>query len=127
MAGGEAAELPVNGSLSNASIDRLACLLRHWSWADEAMARFEEQLAGGWEYDDEPVADHPFGAYYHWCALLCGLSEAALEHGLLSTLQLDAIRQDLEVVSLGCAHVASAGGDPGIAGGASAYRGSFPR
>jgi hypothetical protein len=42
------------------------------------------------------VADHPFGSYYHWCALLCGFSEAALEHGLLSTLQLDAICRDLE-------------------------------
>ena len=60
------------------------------------MARFEQELAGGWENDEDPVADHPFGAYYHWCALLCGFSEAALEHGLLSTLQLDAIRQDLE-------------------------------
>ena len=48
-------------------------------------------------YDEDLVADHPFGAYYHWCALLCGFSEAALEHGLLSTLQLDAIRRDLEV------------------------------
>ena len=95
MAGVEAAEIS-HGSLSNASIDRLACLLRHWSWADEAMARFEQQLAGDWECDDEPVADRPFGAYYHWCALLCGLSEAALEQGLLSTLQLDAIRLDLE-------------------------------
>jgi hypothetical protein len=28
--------------------------------------------------------------------LLCGFSEAALEHGLLSNLQLDAIRRDLE-------------------------------
>jgi len=96
MARVEAAVLPATELLSNASVDRLACLLRHWRWADEAMARFEQQLAGGWEYDDDPGADHPFGAYYHWCALLCGLSEAALEHGLLSTLQLDAIRQDLE-------------------------------
>jgi hypothetical protein len=96
MAGVEAAKIS-RGSLSNASIDRLACLLRHWSWADEAMARFEQQLAGDWECDDEPVADRPFGAYYHWCALLCGLTEAALEHGLLSTLQLDAIHQDLEM------------------------------
>src|SRR5215472_1953839 len=24
------------GSLRNASMDRLACLLRHWTWADEA-------------------------------------------------------------------------------------------
>jgi len=96
VARGKAAEAPVNGSLSNASADRLICLLRHWTWADEAMARFEQELADGWEYDEDPVADHPFGAYYHWCALLCGFSEAALEHGLLSTRQLDAIRQDLE-------------------------------
>jgi hypothetical protein len=40
--------------------------------------------ANGWEYDDDPLGDHLFGAYYHWCALLCGFSEAALEHGLLS-------------------------------------------
>jgi hypothetical protein len=86
----------VTGSLSNASVDRLICLLRHWTWADEAKARFEGELAGGSEYDEDPIADHPFGAYYHWCGLLCGLSEAALEHGLLSTLQLDAIRRDLE-------------------------------
>jgi hypothetical protein len=87
---------PVNGSLKNASLDRLVCLLRHWTWADEAMLRFERELADGWDFDEDPVADHPFGAYYHWCALLCGFSDAALEHGLLSTLQLDAIRQDLE-------------------------------
>src|SRR5262245_16418531 len=42
------------------------------------------------------MSDHPFGAYYHWCALLCGFSDAALEHGLLTPQQLDAIRQDLE-------------------------------
>src|SRR5580765_1845360 len=96
MARGKAAELPVNGSLNNASVDRLTCLLRHWTWADEAMARFERELAAGWEYDDDPVADHPFGSYYYWCALLCGFSEAALEHGLLSMRQLDAIRRDLE-------------------------------
>src|SRR4029079_11119263 len=85
-----------SGSVRNGSGDRLACLLRHWTWADEAMARFEQEVAGGWEDDEDPVADHPFGAYYHWCALLCGFSEAALEQGLLSTLQLDAIRWDLE-------------------------------
>jgi hypothetical protein len=92
------AELGANGSLRAASVDRLACLLRHWAWADEAMQRFEEELADGWKYDEDPVADHPFGSYYHWCALLCGFSEAALEHGLLSPLQLEAIRRDLEVV-----------------------------
>ena len=90
------AETPVKGSLSNASIDRLACLLRHWTWADEAMARFERELADEGNYDEDPVADHPFDAYYYWCALLCSLGEAALEHGLLSTVQLDAIRRDLE-------------------------------
>src|SRR6476661_8215527 len=93
---GNAAEMPVSGSPRNASVDRLTCLLRHWTWADEAKTRFEQELAGGWEYDEALAADHPFGAYYHWCALLCGLSEAALEHALLSTLQLDAIRQDLD-------------------------------
>jgi hypothetical protein len=77
-------------------MNRLACLLRHWTWAGEALAHFERQLADGWEYDEEPLADHPFGAYYHWCALLCGFSEAALEHGLLSGLQLEALRPDLE-------------------------------
>jgi hypothetical protein len=85
-----------NGSLRDASVDRLACLLRHWTWADEAMGRFEQELAGGWVYGEDPVADHPFGSYYHWCALLCGFTEAALQHGLLSTFQLDAIREDLE-------------------------------
>ena len=88
---------PGNGSLREASVDRLTCLLRHWTWADEAMQRFEQELTGGWEYDEDLTADHPFGSYYHWCALLCGFSEAALEHGLLSRAQLDAIRRDLEV------------------------------
>ena len=97
MAHRKAAEIPVNGSLSNASADRLSCLLRHWTWADEARARFEQELTDGWDDDEQPGADHPFGAYYHWCALLCGFSEAALEHGLLSALQLDAIRRDLEI------------------------------
>jgi hypothetical protein len=89
-------ELLVNGSLRSATGDRLACLLRHWTWADEAMARFEQELAGGWEYDEDPLADHPFGAYYHWSALLCGFGEAALEQELLTPRQLDAIRADLE-------------------------------
>ena len=96
MARGHAAELAVNGSLSNASVDRLACLVRHWTWANEAMARFDQELADDVGYDEDAAADHPFGAYYHWCALLCGFSEAALEHGLLSTSQLEAIRRDLE-------------------------------
>ncbi len=86
----------VDGSLQGASAERLACLLRHWTWADEARARFERELADGWSYDEQPVADHPFGSYYHWCALLCGFGEAALEHGLLSSRHWDAIRLDLE-------------------------------
>ena len=91
-----ASDISMNGSLRNASVDRLACLVRHWTWADEALARFEQELAGGWEYDEDPIANHPFGAYYHWCALLCGFCDAALDQGLLSTSQLDAIRSDLE-------------------------------
>ena len=90
-------DAPLNGSLKGASFNRLACLCRHWTWADDAMKQFERKMANGWEYDDDPRADHLFGAYYHWCALLCGFSEAALEHGLLSTLQLDAVRRDIEV------------------------------
>src|ERR687898_726593 len=85
-----------NGTLNGASINRLACLVRHWIWANEAMERFERELARGWVYDDDPPADHLFGAYYHWCALLCGFSEAALEHRLLSEAQLDTLRPDLE-------------------------------
>jgi len=91
-----ATSTPTNGSLSDASLDRLACLLRHWTWADEAMATFDRELANGWDYDDDPMADHPFGAYYRWCALLCAFGEAAIDHGLLSLLQLEPIRQDLE-------------------------------
>ena len=84
-------------SLSGASRDRLACVLRHWVWADEALTRFERELADGWEeQDSDPMSDHPFGAYYHWCALLCGLAEAARDGGLLSPSQLDPIRGDLE-------------------------------
>lgn len=83
--------------MRDASFERLASLFRHWTWADEAMTRFERELAGRWDYDEAAAADHPFGAYYHWCALLCGFSEAALNHKLLSSVQLDAIRQDLEV------------------------------
>jgi len=93
---GNAAEMPVSGSSRNASVDRLTCLVRHWTWADEAKTRFEQELAGGWEYDEALAADHPFGAYYHWCALLCGLSEAILEPGFLSRRQISAIHQDLE-------------------------------
>ena len=75
---------------------RLAYLLRHWTWADEAMKLFNRQLAGGWEYDDDSKADQPSGAYYRWCALLCAFAEAALEHGPLSPAQLDAFRRDVD-------------------------------
>jgi hypothetical protein len=85
-----------NGSLKHASWDHLACLLRHWTWANEAMVTFDRELATGWDNEDDPMSDHPFGAFFHWCALLCALGEAALEHGLLSPLQLEPIRQDLE-------------------------------
>jgi hypothetical protein len=91
-----AVEPPVNASLKGVSLNRLACLFRHWTWADEAMARFELELANGWEYDEDPRADHLFGAYYQWCALLCGLCEAALEHGLLPQSVMDPLRPDLE-------------------------------
>jgi len=87
----------MNATLSNASFDRLVSLLRHWTWADEAMERFDREADGGWENDDDPISDRPFGAYYHWCALLCALVEAALDQSLLSSLQLDTIREDVEV------------------------------
>jgi hypothetical protein len=89
-------EVRPSGPLKNASIGRLACLFRHWTWANEAMAQFDRELAAGWDYDDDPLADHPFGTYYHWCALLCGFTEAALEHAILSDLQLASLRADLE-------------------------------
>jgi hypothetical protein len=86
----------LQGSLRDASLARLACLLRHWTWADEARASFDRELVSGWDYDDDPMSDHPFGAYYHWCALLCAFGEAALNHGLLSPLQLEPLRHDIE-------------------------------
>jgi len=90
-----------NGSLRDASLDRLACLVRHWTWADEAMRRFEGELASGWEYDEDLVADHPFGSYYHWCALLSGLAEAALSHALLSPTEFEPLRRDIEAAMPG--------------------------
>lgn len=85
-----------NGSLKAVSTNRLVCLLRHWTWADEAKARFERELAGGWEYETDPPADHLLGTYCHWCALLCAFSEAFLEHEVLPTLQLDMLGSDVE-------------------------------
>ena len=92
------AGLVVQGSLKDASLDRLVCLQRHWRWADEAMIRFDRELADGWDDDDDPMSDRPFGSYYHWCALLCALGEAAVDHGLLSPSELQPIRQDLEAI-----------------------------
>ena len=97
VANGIGAEAPQNGSLKGTSINRLACLVRHWAWADEAKARFERELADGWEYDEDPPGDHLFGSYYQWCALLCGFGEAALDQGLLAESQLAGVRRDLEV------------------------------
>ena len=96
VANGMSVDARARGALKDASSNRLACLFRHWTWATEAMKRFERELADGWDYDEDPLADHPFGAYYHWCALLCGFCEAALEHGLLSESQLARLRPDLE-------------------------------
>jgi hypothetical protein len=68
-------EVRPSGPLKNASIGRHACLFRHWTWANRRSS---------------------FGAYYLWCALLCGFTEAALEHAILSDLQLASLRADLE-------------------------------
>jgi hypothetical protein len=65
-------------------------------WAEAARSQFEQELGGGWDYDTDPAADRLFGAYYHWCALLCGFSEAALDHALLVGPQLTALRSDIE-------------------------------
>ena len=96
VANGVAADTRPSGALKDASTNRLTCLQRHWTWANEAMMQFERELAAGWDDNEDPLADHPFGAYLHWCALLCGFSEAALDHGLLPELQLEPLRADLE-------------------------------
>lgn len=82
--------------LRSATNNRLACLFRHWQWADDARSQFERELANGWDFDDDPAADRLFGAYYHWCALLCGFSEAALDNALLVGPRLAAVRLDIE-------------------------------
>jgi hypothetical protein len=88
---------PTNaGPLASASSNRLACLFRHWTWADNAKSQFERELGEGWDYDCDPAADRLFGCYYHWCALLCGFSEAALDHALLIDPQLSVLRADIE-------------------------------
>jgi hypothetical protein len=60
------------------------------------MTRFHQELGTEWDAEGDPMSNHPFGAYYHWCALLCGFSEAALDQGLLSPSQLEPIRNDVE-------------------------------
>ena len=108
VANGIAVQAPLDGSLKGVSVNRLTCLLRHWTWADEARARFERELANGWESDDDPSADRLFGAYYQWCALLCGFTEAALDHELLLGPTLDALRPDLDATLPGlraCRHL----------------------
>lgn len=90
------AEGPADSALTDVSLDRLVCLQRHWMWADEAMARFDRELADAWS-DDDLMSDRPFGAYYQWCALLCAFGEAALDRGLLPPAELETIRQDLEI------------------------------
>ena len=84
--------------LKQLSIERLRCLLRHWSWAEEARTRFERELAAfPSDYDRGPGAstDRPIGAYYHWCALLCALGDAADGHHLTNHAPLDTIHDDL--------------------------------
>jgi hypothetical protein len=93
-----AAERPIDGAVTPAllaalSTSRLVCLHRHWKWADDAKARFDRQRSGGWEYDDDPQADHLFGAYYQWCTLLCGVGDAVLEHGVPAPFE--AVEHDL--------------------------------
>jgi hypothetical protein len=84
--------------LKHLSSERLRCLLRHWGWADEARTRFERELAavpGDFDRGPDAPADRPIGAYYHWCALLCALGDAAQGHHLTNHAPLDAIHDDL--------------------------------
>jgi len=86
--------------LKDVSFDQLACLLRHWTWGEEARLRFERELAA---FPDEHTRnagspDGVLGAYYHWCAMLCALGEAALSHALVFHTPLNIVRDDLEAV-----------------------------
>lgn len=90
------AMVPADEPLRQASIERLACLVRHWAWAEEAKVRFDRELADGWDYEEDLAADRPFGSFYHWCALLSGFAQAALDRQLLSPSLLLGIRKDLE-------------------------------
>jgi len=85
--------------LKQISIERLSCLLRHWGWADEAKSRFERELASFPDEHARTAADsgnHALGAYYHWCAMLCAIGDAAVGHSLLHHAPLDMIHEDLE-------------------------------
>jgi hypothetical protein len=84
-----------HGGLKTVSLNRLVCLSRHWAWADEARGRFERTLSSGWDDECDPLADRMIGAYYHWCALLCGIGEAAIDDDLLAPGQRDAVAADL--------------------------------
>jgi hypothetical protein len=46
----------VDRSLREASLGRLACLLRHWAWADEARSAFDRELASDWDDNDDPMS-----------------------------------------------------------------------
>jgi hypothetical protein len=86
--------------LKHVSIDRLTCLMRHWAWADEARQRFERELAA---FPDDHTRgagspDRVLGAYYHWCAMLCALADAAGTQTFVSHPPLDAIHEDLQAI-----------------------------
>lgn len=87
---------PPGHPLAEIGSERLSCLLRHWSWADEALQRLDREIAPGLVDDAITPSDPPFGAYYHWCALLCGLCEAAIEHALMSAPEFRPVRADFE-------------------------------
>jgi hypothetical protein len=85
--------------LKGLSFDRLTCLLRHWAWADEARQRFERELAAFPDDSTPGSAGNPdriLGAYYHWCAMLCALGDAAEGDALIDYAPLDSIRDDLQ-------------------------------
>jgi hypothetical protein len=96
MTPGTVVETMRAAALSRSSIDRFACLVRHWAWADAARARFERERSLGWEGDADPFAHRLFGSYYLWCALLCGLFDTALEDDLLSPSQMATLQPDLD-------------------------------
>ena len=96
VANGVSVEAPANGPLKERVCQSARLPVSTLDMGQRSNGAIRARVGDGWDYDEDPLADHPFGAYYHWCALLCGFSEAALEHGLLSELQLEALRPDLE-------------------------------